>query len=404
MTKQPFLFLIGGIFSLIIAMGIGRFAYTPILPLMQKDLSFSDAIAGYIATSNYAGYLLGAILAGVIPLRQHRTLSLRLSLTINILTTACMGLSHSYVLWYILRFLSGFTSAFVFVLASSIVLDKLAARDKTNWSGFLYGGVGLGIFLTGLIIPGLNQSLKWEGAWIGLAVVSVFFAFIVWIWLKDSPIIRERKSKQEFFTQVPPVKWFPWLIAAYGLEGLGYIVTGTFIVSIAEKTSSFGGDATLVWMVVGLAAFPSCIIWSSLAKKWGYVKCLVFAMTIQSVGIAMPVLWMSQTGLVISAIFFGATFMGITTLTTTLARQMSPSNSNRIIGYLTAIYAFGQMIGPTIAGILSSFTRDYNAALIEAAIVVLVGACLLLKGIQFEKKPNIENAPMNYKKLLNEKR
>jgi predicted MFS family arabinose efflux permease len=398
LTKHPFLFLIGGILSLIIAMGIGRFAYTPILPIMQNDLSFSDAIAGYLATSNYAGYLLGAILAGVIPLRQHRTLSLRLSLTISILTTACMGLSHSYLIWYVLRFLSGIASAFVFVLASSIVLDKLAARDKTNWSGFFYGGVGLGIFFTSMIIPGLNQSFKWEGAWIGLAVVSVIFAFLVCIWLKDAPLIRGRKIKQEISTQVPPVKWLPWLIAAYGLEGLGYIVTGTFIVSIAEKTSSFSSDATLVWMVVGLAAVPSCIIWSSLAKKWGYVKSLVFAMTIQSVGITIPVLWMSQTGLVISALLFGATFMGITTLTTTLARQMSPSNSSQIIGHLTAIYAVGQMIGPTIAGILSSFTRDYNAALIGAASVVLVGACLLLKGIQFEKKPNIENAPMNYKK------
>ncbi|WP_078411899.1 YbfB/YjiJ family MFS transporter [Priestia abyssalis] len=399
MTKHSFLFLIGGILSLIIAMGIGRFAYTPILPIMQNDLSFSDAIAGYLATSNYAGYLLGAILAGVIPLRQHRTLSLRLSLTISILTTACMGLSHSYLIWYVLRFLSGIASAFVFVLASSIVLDKLAARDQTNWSGFFYGGVGLGIFFTGLIIPGLNQSFKWEGAWIGLAVASVIFAFLVWIWLKDAPLIRGRKIKQEISTQVPPVKWLPWLIAAYGLEGLGYIVTGTFIVSIAEKTSNFSGDATFVWMVVGLAAVPSCITWSSLAKKWGYVKSLVFAMTIQSVGIAMPVFWMSQTGLVISALLFGATFMGITTLATTLARQMSPSNSSRIIGHLTAIYAVGQMIGPTIAGILSSFTRDYNAALIGAASVVLIGACLLLKGIQFEKKPNIENAPMNYKKL-----
>ncbi|MGM0876556.1 MAG: YbfB/YjiJ family MFS transporter [Bacillota bacterium] len=399
MTKHPFLFLIGGILSLIIAMGIGRFAYTPILPLMQKDLSFSDAIAGYLATSNYVGYLLGAILAGVIPLRQHRTLCLRLSLIISILTTACMGLSHSYLLWYVLRFLSGFASAFVFILASSIVLDKLAARDKTNWAGFFYGGVGLGIFLTGLIIPCLNRSFKWEGVWVGLAVVSGIFAFLVWIWLKDAPRIFERKNKQEIFTQVPPVIWFTWLIIAYGLEGLGYIVTGTFIVSIAEKTSSFNSDTTLVWMVVGLAAVPSCIIWSSLAKKWGYVKSLVFAMTLQSVGIAMPVFWMSRTGLVISALLFGATFMGITTLATTFARQMSPSNSSRIIGLLTAIYAVGQMIGPTIAGILSSFTHDYNAALIGAASVVLIGACLLLKGIQIEKMPNIENAPMNYKKL-----
>lgn len=393
MTKHSYLFLIGGILSLIIAMGIGRFAYTPILPLMQNDLSFSDTVAGTLATSNYAGYLLGAILAGVIPLKQHRTILLRISLIISILSTACMGFSHSYLIWFVFRFLSGLASAFVFVLASSIVLDKLAARDKTNWSGFFYGGVGLGIALTGLLIPSLNHTFKWEGAWVGLAVVSVILAFFVWLWLKDDPLILERKMKQETFTLVPPVKCLPWLIVAYGLEGLGYIVTGTFIVLIAEKTPNFSGDATFVWLVVGLAAVPSCMIWSSLAKKGGYVKSLVIAMILQSVGIAMPVFWLSQTSLIISALLFGATFMGITTLATTLARQISPSNSSRIIGYLTAIYAAGQMIGPTIAGILASFTHDYHAALIGAASVVFVGACLLIKGIQFDRKSSLEMYP-----------
>ncbi|OMP67371.1 YbfB/YjiJ family MFS transporter [Domibacillus epiphyticus] len=402
MTKQPFLFLIGGILALIIAMGIGRFAYTPILPLMQNDLSFSNAVAGYLATSNYGGYLIGAILAGVIPLKQHRTIVLRFSFIISILMTACMGLFHSYFLWYVLRFLSGLASAFVFVLASSIVLDKLAAGGKTNWSGFFYGGVGMGIFITGLMTPGLHRSFEWEGVWIGLAVVSGILAFFVWIWLRDAPLILKRKRNQEFFT-VPPVKWLPWLIAAYGLEGLGYIVTGTFIVSIAEQTSSFRSDAAFVWMVVGLAAIPSCIVWSSLAEKWGFVTSLVLAMAIQSVGIVLPVFWMTQTGFLISAFLFGATFMGITTLATTLARQISPSNSSRIIGSLTAVYAFGQMIGPTIAGILSSVTHDYNAALIGAASVVFAGACLVLSGVQFEKKTNIENSYIK-ETIKNEKR
>ncbi|MDQ6600701.1 YbfB/YjiJ family MFS transporter [Bacillus salipaludis] len=384
MKKQSFLFLIGGILSLIIAMGIGRFAYTPILPLMQKDLSFSNSIAGYLASSNYAGYLLGAILAGVIPLKGHRAMSLRISLIISIITTALMGLTYSYLLWYVLRFISGVSSAFVLVLASGIVLDKLAAISKTSWSGLFYGGVGFGIFLSSLVIPSLNHLFQWQGTWIGLAIVSGILAIFVWIWLDEAPNDIEMKNKQETLALVPPTKWLLWLTIAYGLEGLGYIVTGTFIVSIAS--SSFHKGATLVWMMVGLAAIPSCLIWSLLAKKWGYVKSLVLAMVLQSLGMSLPAFWISKSSFIISALLFGATFMGITTLATTLGRQMNPSNSSRTIGILTAIYAIGQLIGPTLAGIISSFTHNFDAALIGASGVVLIGAGLLLNGIQFERR------------------
>jgi predicted MFS family arabinose efflux permease len=375
-----------------IAMGIGRFAYTPILPLMQNALSFTDAVSGYLASSNYAGYFVGAILAGVLPLKKHKTFYLRISLMVSILTTCIMGLSHSYILMLIVRFISGVASAFIFVLASSIVLDKLAVSGKSNWSGFFYSGVGFGIFFSTLFIPSFNHLFMWEGVWLGLAIVSVILTIFVWLWLKESPNTIVKKDEQIVITQAPPLKWLPWLIIAYGLEGLGYIVTGTFIVSIAEKTSVFSIDPTFVWMVVGLSAIPSCIIWSTLAKKWGFVKSLVFSMILQSIGIALPVFWLTQSSLMLSSLLFGATFMGITTLATTLARQMSPSNSSRIIGYLTAIYAAGQMIGPTIAGILSSYTQSFNSALIGAASVVFIGSVLLVSGIRFDRMPNLETS------------
>jgi len=382
-------------------MGIGRFAYTPILPLMQNDLTFSNAIAGFLATSNYAGYLVGAILTGIIPLKKHRTASLRASLAISILTTAFMGLLHSYGVWYIIRFLSGVASAFVFVLASSIVLDQLAAKNKSNWSGVFFGGVGFGIFLSGLFTPILNGLFHWKGVWIGLAIISVILAVFVWIWLIDTahpvmPKIYQVKTDP----QRSSVKWLPLLITAYGLEGLGYIVTGTFIVSIGENVPSLNGNPTIVWMVVGLAAVPSCILWSALAKKWDFIKCLVLAMTLQALGIALPVISMSQPSLVVCAVLFGATFMGITTLTTTLARQLKAENSSQIIGYLTAVYAIGQMIGPTIAGVLSTNTHNFNAALLGAAGVVLAGAILLINGIQFEKKIHEENELLPVKNNL----
>lgn len=363
-------------------MGIGRFAYTPLLPLMQNDLSFSNAIAGYLATSNYAGYFVGAILAGAIP--HHRLVQLRLSLLASILTTGLMGLLNAYLSWFILRFLSGLASAFIFVSASSMVLDHLAQKNRTHWSGFLYSGVGLGIFLSSLMVPILNHLFTWKGGWIGLAGLCAILTLIIWLWLKPP----NEKINQEHYslpTPIPPATWLPWLNVAYGLEGLGYIVTGTFIVAITEKASIFPHQPTLVWMAVGVAAMPSCLFWAALAKKWGFVKSLVSAMALQAVGIALPVLWNSAISFIISAILFGATFMGITTLATTLARQMRPIDGGRTIGYLTAIYAIGQMIGPAIAGVVSTYTQSYDGPLMGAAAAVFIGAIMLISGVKFER-------------------
>lgn len=386
MEKRSFLFLIGGIFSLMIAIGIGRFAFTPILPLMQNALSFTNAEAGYLASSNYAGYFIGAILAGTLPLKNKKTIYLRISLFVSIFTTGVMGFSDNYLFFLVIRFVSGVASAFIFVSASSIVLDRLAGTDKTGWSGIFYSGVGFGIFFSTLFIPGLNRLFDWEGVWIGLAIISTILTIFVWFLLKEIPNKIHKKKMQAVTSKVPPLKWLPWLIAAYGLEGLGYIVTGTFIVSIADENPVYSIEPAFVWMVVGLTAIPSCIIWSTLAQKWGFVKTLMFSMILQSIGIALPVFWLTQSSFMISASLFGATFMGITTLATTLARQMSSSDSSRIIGYLTASYAAGQMIGPSIAGLLSTYTNSFNPALIGAAAIVFIGALLLGGGIRYDQK------------------
>ena len=296
-----------------------------------------------------------------------------------------MGLCSTCLSWMILRFISGLASAFVFVSASSMVLDTLAIKNKTDWSGLFYSGVGLGILISSLMIPILNNLFSWKGVWVGLALVCAILVFFIWMWLKAPDDRLDKEHHLELKTKGPPATWFPWLISAYGLEGLGYIVTGTFIVSIAQKTSIFSSNPILVWTAVGLAATPSCLFWSSLAKKWGFVKTLVSAMALQAIGIALPLIWISKISFILSALLFGATFMGITTLATTLARQIRPTDSSRAIGYLTATYAVGQMIGPTIAGGLASYTQSFNYPLMGATIAVLIGSVLLLSGIKYER-------------------
>jgi predicted MFS family arabinose efflux permease len=387
MNKKQFSFLTGGLLAMAIALGIGRFSYTPILPLMQQKFEFSETIAGYLASANYAGYLIGAILTGLFSMQARTVPVLRLSLIIGVVTTLLMSLTTSYMGWAILRFLSGICSAIVFVLASSMVLEKLRGIDKTNWSGFFYMGPGCGIFLTGISIPVLYNSWGWKGAWIGLSGLSLFLLFVTFLTFRETPDFLHNKKEKAFQQSlVPPKKWLPLLILANGCEGLGYIVTGTFIVSIAQNTPSFYFDPSIIWIMVGVTAIPSCLIWSSLAKSWGFIKSLILAMLLQAVGVSIPVFFSSSFSLFTSAAIFGATFMGITSLGATLLGKMIPTNNSKIMGYFTAAYAIGQMIGPTLAGALSEATSNYHASLLGAAGIILIGAISLISGLKYERK------------------
>lgn len=385
MSKNPYLLVIGGVFALFIAMSIGRFAYTPILPFMQQETGFSTRFAGYLASSNYAGYLVGAVIASIVPLKSHRAVFLRITIITSILLTLVMGLTYSHTVWMIWRFLSGITSALVFVLASSLILDQLAKQRKLSLVGIMYGGVGLGIFVSGLLVPLLIKNSHYEGAWIGLAGLAAVLSIIVFLTVKEDPTEPAVSSPPERSTTPKTPKWLPWLLVAYGLEGLGYIVTGTFIVAIAELTPAFSGNATSVWVLVGLAAIPSCVVWAYFGSKYGYMLSLMILLIIQSIGIALPALSESSTSFYVSAILFGATFMGVTTLATAFARNKNPQGSARVIAIMTTIYALGQMIGPSIAGVLATETESYSLALAGAASVVFVGALFLMPLIKHER-------------------
>lgn len=391
MNKQTFEYLIGGIFTLVIAMGIGRFSYTVILPYMQETFAFSRATAGFLATSNYLGYLVGALVAGRLQLADKRIPFLQIALVMSILTTAFMGFTDTIMVWYVLRFISGVMSAFIFVVAASLVLDQLARKGKAHLSGLFYSGVGMGIALSAIIVSPIHAIFNWNGTWIALALFCIILFIFIIIFIKPvTPSAQQKGSTAKASPKAPPAIWMKWLIIAYSLEGLGYIVTGTFIVSIAEESTSFHGDAAFVWFVVGVAAIPSCIVWSKLAQRYGYVRILLISMLFQGLGIVLPAFATNTITLYISAFIFGATFMGITTVATTLARQISPVNSHQILGYLTAGYALGQMIGPSLAGALANYTNSYQYALFGATAVIVVGALCLISGLKYEKISSLE--------------
>ncbi|MBA2940833.1 YbfB/YjiJ family MFS transporter [Paenibacillus sp. CGMCC 1.16610] len=376
MKRNTVTVLIGGIAAMMVAMGIGRFAFTPILPMMMENHLFSPAGAGYLASSNYLGYLIGAFLLTLVQVNNRSRLLLA-GLIASIVTTWGMGEFHSLEIWLLLRFLSGLASAVVFVIASSMIMDRLSQLQ----AGIFYGGVGAGILLTGVSVPLLAKTGDWIEVWKGLGLISLLLGLTAWYLLRDkhSGAKTAQSPRNEQSSGIRRI--LIWLTIAYGLEGLGYIVTGTYLVAYAKTVSNLPNIASLSWILVGIAGAPSCILWSKLASQWGKKWTLTFSMILQSVGIAIPVLIHSSTAVFVGAFLFGATFMGITMLTVSFAKDLYPQNNRKIIGLLTTFFGLGQIIGPLIAGHLISGNGSYLSALIGAALIVLLGAVSLPLGI-----------------------
>ncbi len=363
---------------MMLAMGIGRFAYTPILPLMQQALPFSDTAAGTLASVNYAGYLAGAVVTLFLADDRKRSVRLRLSLLANLLSTAAMGLTTEPLLWAFWRFLSGFSSAGVFVLASGVVLDALVRQRRMAWSGLLYGGVGAGIALTGLTVPLLAQGWGWRGAWLGLAVLALPLLTCAWLALGRNGAGEKVPVRAEAHNgSFAPLAW---LTVAYFCEGLGYIVTGTFLVASVQRLPELAGHGAASWTVVGLAAIPSCLLWAWLARRTGFVAALVLAHLVQAAGILWPVLQPGPIGIYGGAVFFGATFLGIVTLAIAWGRTLLPQRGGWVIGLLTAAFGAGQILGPVAAGWLADRLDGFEVPLLLASLIVAAGAVFVLLG------------------------
>lgn len=378
--QSLWLLVTAGALALFIAMGVGRFAYTPILPWMQRQTHFSNAVAGYLASSNYFGYLLGVVLAGSMPwIRRRRLTALRVSLTTSVLTTGVMATSSIWA-WLVFRAISGVASGLVFVLASSIVLDTLAKYNRLRLSGILYGGVGLGIATSGWIVPTLARSFEWRGTWLGLMGLSLVLGIVAVIGMKDEC---QNPDQQKIS---PQTQWsaqkgyFSWLTVAYGCEGLGYIITGTFLVAMATKIPELHRFASYCWVLVGLAALSSCIIWAYIAHRWGDVPALVAAYLLQAIGVILTVIIPTAVGVYLGSVLFGGTFMGITTLGTMLGRKLRPQESSKAIGLMTVIYGAGQIVGAGGAGLLANHSGGFEVPTLVAGCVLLVGAVILIVG------------------------
>ncbi len=375
--------LLGGMLGLAVVMGIGRFAFTPILPLMQRDLGMSHAVAGGLAGLNYLGYLAGAIVCTVAP----RLLLLRVlapaTLLLSLATTLMMGMTQAELGWELSRFWGGVASAILFVLISAEVGERLTRLGYAHWFGVLYGGVGTGIALSGLLVPQLDRLWGWDGAWIGMGTVAAVLALI-------GALLGHKASHVPKINPAPSAAPAPsslravWLLGvAYFFEGFGYIVSATFMVAIVAQIPQLAGIAAYSWVAVGLAAIPSTLFWPWLARRMGYKKALVLAYLLQAAGILVSISADSLITVLFAAVAFGGTFMGIVALTLTEGKRRLERAAGRAAAFLTACFGVGQVIGPVVAGALADRYAGFTLPLLFAGGSVILGALLILADRRF---------------------
>jgi len=389
--------LAGGVAMLALAMGVGRFAYTPLLPAMQTATGLGGDGAGFLASLNYLGYFLGAVAVTRVPRGVIRGRVFRLALAASVLSTGAMGLTDDRTAWAVLRLISGLASAGVFILGIAMVLDTLTRAGREQQAAWIYTGIGAGIAGSGLFVGLAEPALGWNGCWLALGAIAGGLAILPWRAVRDragetaaAPAPVAAPAAGAAFS-LPLVL----LTVAYFLEGGGYIVTGTFLVALLKQAPDTAGVGAMAWVVAGLAGMGSGLFWGWLGRRIGLWPALLAAHLAQAAGIVLPLLGGPAAG-VLSAALFGGTFIGIVSLSFVLGRQLSAGSAGRVVGTLTAVYGLGQIIGPLPAGMAVAHTGSYTAALTGAAVAVLAAAVLLAAGWLLSRRvpsPATETVP-----------
>jgi len=369
----------GGMLALASALGIGRFVYTPILPAMADALGLSKTEAGLIAAANFVGYLAGALLAAAPQLPGGRRAWFLGTLAVGAVTTAAMGWADTTAAFMLLRFGGGVASAFVLVLGSALVLDRLARAGLERWAALHFAGVGFGIALSALLIDVLQETgAGWRTPWMAVgAAAAVAVPLAAWlIPSAGEPAVAGTITRAETGNRVGLPRGLGALTLCHGLFGFGYVMTATFIVVAVRASPELRTLEGEVWLVVGLAAMPSTALWAWVGQRAGVLLAYALACLLAAVGVAAGGLWQTPAGVLLAAALLGGTFMGITALGFTAARALAPEQRRRSSALMTAGFGVGQIAGPLVAGRLLDATGSFAIPSTIAAVALAVAATI----------------------------
>jgi len=367
---------LAGLVALAVAMGIGRFAFTPILPMMQEDAGLSIAMGGWLASANYLGYLAGAL--SVIWWRIGATTGIRVGLAAIGLTTLAMGLEHQVGVWLVLRALAGVASAWVLIYVSAWSLERLASMGRPELGSTVYAGVGTGIALAGVVCLVLMYAgTSSARAWIVMGVLAIGLSLAIWT------VFRARAAASAIAAERPGAGAMVWdreslrLVLCYGAFGFGYIIPATFLPVMAKQIVRDPAVFGWSWPIFGAAAMGSTLGTTMLRGLITDRRLWIVSHLVMALGVTLPVVWSGIASIMIAALLVGGTFVVITMIGMQEARSFAGARATPLMAAMTSAFALGQIAGPVSVSLVVAAGGSMSMALAIACVVLLVSAYTL---------------------------
>ena len=348
-TNNVAILILTGIAALTIAVGIGRFSYTPILPYMISELNLTTTEAGLIASSNYLGYLLGSLIP-IFPQFPKNIRSIFIySIFISIISLFAMGLTNTFEVFILIRFIHGIFSAFVLILVTSLIVSHVQKEGKLFLGTAHFSGVGLGMALSAIVVSYLGfLNFKWDELWFSIGILAIILSFQI---IKFTPI-QKAEVKYNLKSNNTTNLGFSLITISYGLYGFGYVAFGTFISTMSRLTPGLEKTEPYVWFVVGVTGIPSVFFWNWFGSKIGNDIGLFLANLILGLGVLFSVLINNEFGIFISCILFGLSFVPITSMCLLEGQKRFSGSFIVSTAILTFSFSIGQMVGPYLLSLI----------------------------------------------------
>ena len=379
-TNNVAILILTGIAALTIAVGIGRFSYTPILPYMISELNLTTTEAGLIASSNYLGYLLGSLIP-IFPQFPKNIRSIFIySIFISIISLFAMGLTNTFEVFILIRFVHGIFSAFVLILGTSLIVSHVQKKGKIFLGTAHFSGVGLGMALSAIVVSYLGfLNFTWDELWFSIGILAIMLSFQI---IKFTPI-QKAEVKYNLKSKNKTSLGFSLITISYGLYGFGYVAFGTFISTMSRLTPGLEKTEPYVWFVVGVTGIPSVFFWNWFGSKIGNDIGLFLANLILGLGVLFSVLINNEFGIFISCILFGLSFVPITSMCLLEGQKRFSGSFIVSTAILTFSFSIGQMIGPYLSGLLTDYYGSFFFSMIISGIVLIFGSLLMINPNRF---------------------